>query len=1644
MHASDRSTTRSSAFPCVTSYPIVVLVCLLLLLVHAAAFAVPGNNAFAGATVLAATMSGQVTGSTSGADKETGEPPHGYNVGGASVWYKWTAPANGSITFDTLGSAFDTLLGAYTGSSVSALTLATPTDYATNDDLAAETKSPSHTYKSRIKFNAVSGQTYYLAVDGYNAAQGNFILNWQSTPANDDFANATALTGAAGTTTGTCAGATREYQEESCTAVWYTWTAPGRGRVTFSTAGSDYAVGIRAYTGTGVSSLTAQAYNFDTSDFYAVSSGIRFPADTGVTYRIAIDAGEVDPRTGHHTLTWNFTAAPANDLFANAQVITGANGSTAGTNRGARGETPDEPLHAGIAGENSVWYKWTAPANGLVTFDTLGSALTNRLLAVYTGGSLASLSPVVAIDNNWQRLRFRATSGTIYYLAVDSPAGYRDLAPSEDTFTLHWQSNAAPANDDFANATVLPGAMSGSVNGTNVGATHQPGEADRPNIYNYSPAMSSVWYRWTAPSSGAVTFTATGAGFTPQIDIFTGTSVGALTEVTPHRIDWLWGGNGKLRIRAQAGTTYYLWVDGKFGEENTFTLAWATGPANDDLANAQTLTGANGTVTGSNAGATAEADEPNAWDYGWERATIWYRWTAPSTGSVFFDMIGSATPGMIYCYAGSGLATLNQLATGAGDPTPISFHAMSGTTYLIAILNTGGLGEGNQTLHWNMPPPPANDNFANAQTITGADNSVIGTTAGATTETSEPSDYLSTIWYKWTAPGDGRVQFTITNGDSSVRVYTGSTLSALSYRRSGGDHIAVASGNIFCIQVGVETGHTQGAITLHWHFDAAPANDDFAQAQVLTGNNGNANGTLLGATPETDEPTHDNGLGASPDASVWYKWTAPSDGRLTVTTNAAHLAAHTGTALASLSAMAYKDGWSLGWRVATGGINFPVSSGAIYYLAVDDRNEPDISLGWTFTAAPAHDDFTAAQVISGAVGSAAGTNRGATPDGTPDQPAAYHEQLEASVWYRWTAPATGAVTFDTAGSSFNNVLAVYTGSALTSLTLLQVNGGSATNRVSFKAQQGVTYRIVVNGVWANYDHCALGDITLNWNMIAGPPNDDFANAVMLTGTSGSTTGTNVHATHEPGEPYRYNQVKNGGKSVWYVWTAPHDGKVKFTVTSTDFYPYALAFTGTAVNALTPVIYNSEQQFTAVKGQTYHIMVDGEDSGDGAFTLNWLLLAPPSNDDFTNRQALTDATAIIFPDGTRQVTGTNVGAARETGEPNHDGKIGGASVWFYWTAPADGIMSFALTDSTFTASLAVYTCLSTPALAGLQPLASGSYGNFNGYWQNPVVTFRATAGTVYYLAIDGLTPDGTGVNGASEGDIILRWKSGCALSLSVSPSTFSESALTPAVGTVTLTPAPEINTWVTLTNTDTDLISMPGEVMIPAYETSVTFDIYAVDDYVDEDTRQTVITASNPTAISASKTVTVTDNDTAGFVVSPTGGVSTSETGESVYCTIVLTSCPTAQVTVSVTSNRTDEGRLIDPSTGNPTTGAVTLTFTPNNWSSAQLLTMQGVDDAVWDGDKTPPPPPPLLPGHRASRQCGPALQREESRQRHHHQPGQRAGPAPRCADSAVDGDLLHRRRHLQPRRHRADENADCRPERHGEVLSPPAERLVRN
>ena len=253
-------------------------------------------------------------------------------------------------------------------------------------------------------------------------------------------------------------------------------------------------------------------------------------------------------------------APPANDDFPGT-TLSGLPTSATGTNVGASKEI-DEPVHGGISGGASVWYSWTAPASGLVVIDTCGSDF-DTVLAVYTGASMNALSTVASNSNSqgcpgfFQSLvTFAATAGTTYRVAVDGYGG--------ETGSINLDVSPTPANDNFPGTTL--NGMPISVMGTNLGASKETGEP----YHAGHEGGASVWYSWTAPSSGQVVIDTCESNFNTLLAVYTGDAVNALSTVASNDNGCV--NQSQLGFAATAGTTYRIAVDGQLGQAGNVDL----------------------------------------------------------------------------------------------------------------------------------------------------------------------------------------------------------------------------------------------------------------------------------------------------------------------------------------------------------------------------------------------------------------------------------------------------------------------------------------------------------------------------------------------------------------------------------------------------------------------------------------------------------------------------------------------------------------------------------------------------------------------------------------------------------------------------------------------------------------------------------------------------------------------------------------------------------------------------------------------------------------------------------------------------------------------------------------------------------------
>lgn len=117
-----------------------------------------------------------------------------------------------------------------------------------------------------------------------------------------------------------------------------------------------------------------------------------------------------------------------------------------------------------------------------------------------------------------------------------------------------------------------------------------------------------------------------------------------------------------------------------------------------------------------------------------------------------------------------------------------------------------------------------------------------------------------------------------------------------------------------------------------------------------------------------------------------------------------------------------------------------------------------------------------------------------------------------------------------------------------------------------------------------------------------------------------------------------------------------------------------------------------------------------------------LRAAPVNDAFTNRSMLSGVTNFILA--------SNVGATRESGEPEHAGSAGGSSVWWTWIAPVTGSFRVSTVGSSIDTLLAIYF---GSDLSSLVYVASDDDSGGDG---TSLVSFRAIAGEAYQIVVDG--------------------------------------------------------------------------------------------------------------------------------------------------------------------------------------------------------------------------------------------------------------------------------------------------------------------
>lgn len=415
--------------------------------------------------------------------------------------------------------------------------------------------------------------------------------------------------------------------------------------------------------------------------------------------------------------------------------------------------------------------------------------------------------------------------------------------------------------------------------------------------------------------------------------------------------------------------------------------------------------------------------------------------------------------------------------------------------------------------------------------------------------------------------------------------------------------------------------------------------------------------------------------------------------------------------------------------------NVPAGEYRLTTRAVDTLGASSASVPASLTVRPFNDDFANRSPVSGSAPTVTGTTRAATSE--PGEALHAGNSGGRSVWYSWVPTKAGTVVLAATGFGITPLPEVYksvTANAVTTVTsAFEFDATNFVTRATFDVLAGETYSIALDALAG-----APGDFAFSLEYQPPPPNDDFANRILLTGESISLSVTNVAATIEPGEPK--HAANPGGKSVWYGWAAPKSGTVLVSVSATNFFPLTdiyLRTSATQIPTNPPPRFISFDQtnktttlsFDAVTGQDYAIAVDGLSGQSGLFAFFLQYPAAPPNDDFANRIAIT-GTRVKLPT-------SNLYATRQVGEPLHSGikdekSQGRKSIWYSWVAPVSGPVTVTCRGDGFYPLPDVYTGDSVSTLTNV-PRRTLSFVPTNTI---STLTFTAIAFRSYALAVDG--------------------------------------------------------------------------------------------------------------------------------------------------------------------------------------------------------------------------------------------------------------------------------------------------------------------
>ena len=452
-----------------------------------------------------------------------------------------------------------------------------------------------------------------------------------------------------------------------------------------------------------------------------------------------------------------------------------------------------------------------------------------------------------------------------------------------------------PANDAATDAIALEG-ESGELTVDLVLATREPGEPMRrgdsgvkkffagasSSEHGYDGEMqayarhASLWYSIEPDRDGPYTLTIPDDPYDVWITLYKGDVATDATRISEAQ--------RYLAFIAEEGEQYLLQIWSTSEQDMPLSLQWDQHqnlpPANDDFDDRTTLTGASGTVQGSNYKASLEEFEY----YGVRvSGSTWYRWIAPSSGRFLIDFPRELA---LVVLSGTDTSSLRRVSSmpNSGE-SDAEFLALQGREYQFVVLDSVDVPIFEYEFSWQALTGssygPDNDLLSDAAVISGDAGSASVRSHRATVEPDEDvRTGVGTTWWRWESPRTGRYLFRLGNKQfEQVAVFVGESSDRMEFVDSGRSVLLDAAAEN---QYWISVGHRLGAMFVDFDQDIldnqlawgpVPANDMLPGAKVLSGSTGTVTGEHTYATSSVTEPGGTRG-----HSSLWWSWRAPKTG----------------------------------------------------------------------------------------------------------------------------------------------------------------------------------------------------------------------------------------------------------------------------------------------------------------------------------------------------------------------------------------------------------------------------------------------------------------------------------------------------------------------------------------------------------------------------------------------------------------------------------------------------------------------------------------------------------------------------------------------------------------------------------------------